>query len=221
MFEHIAHNPITRTVKRKVIDGKRHYVDFEDNIYYSVTQVTDTVGDKKGLEVWRKKVGEDVANYVMREARNNGTRLHSLCEDYLYNKDLKFKDILSKGLFENIKPSLEVINQVRGLEVQMCSPRMGVAGTADCIAEYNGELAVIDFKTTSKKKPEDWILNYFIQSTIYAMMWEENTGEEIPWIIIIFTGKDMSNDVYIKKTADYKEQAMEIIAKFRLEHDTL
>lgn len=214
-FNHVG-NYTWPQVKRKNIDGVRHYVDGDDNIYSSVTKVVGSLADE-GIKAWREKVGDAVADHIMIKAQVNGTRLHTLCEDYLNNKRrLEYKDILSKGHFENIKPMLKNIDNIRGQEVQMFSPKMGLAGTVDCVADYKGVLSVIDFKTSSKKKPEAWVEQYFLQTTCYALMWEEQTGEAIDHIVIIMTGEDLSQTVFVKNKADYVERLHEVIYEFQL-----
>lgn len=213
MFNHLNNNYNWPKIKRKNIDGVRHYVDEFDNIYHSVTRVTGILAED-GLKEWREKVGEDVANYVMIKAQNNGTRLHSHVEDYLNNKQPVFENLLSKAHFENIRPKLEYIDNIRGIEVQMCSKSLGLAGTVDCVADYAGVPSIIDFKTSSKAKPEEWIQNYFQQVTAYSLMWEENTGEKIENVVILMSGEDISVNHYIKNRNDYIGPLHETIDRF-------
>ena len=214
-FNHIKSTFKWPKVKRKNINGVRHYIDADENIYHSVTKVTGSIPNQ-GLEAWKEKVGEDVANHVMIKAGLYGTRLHTICEDYLNNmENIVCKDLLSRAHFDNIKPLLEPINNIHGLEVQMFSKRMGLAGTVDCVADYDGKLSVIDFKTSSKKKPEEWIEGYFLQATAYALMWEENTGQQIDQIVILMSGEDITQTVFIKDKAQYTDRLFEVIEAFK------
>jgi len=201
MFTHIPIRKPLPNLKRKNEDHKRVYYDDEGNRYHSVTNVVGSI-DQTGLEEWRKAVGEDVANYVSRKAMNLGTKLHTMVETYLYNKKNSEKSIFAKAHFENIKPLLQSINNIRGLESKICSKDLGLAGTADCIAEYNGVLSIIDFKTSSKQKKEEWILKYFLQTTAYSIMWEEATGEKVDQIVVLITAEDGSREEYIRNKQD-------------------
>ena len=219
MFVHTPNTKPLPQLKRKNEDGRRVYYDTEGNRYHSVTNVVGSI-DEKGLEEWRNAVGEDVANYVSRRAMNLGTKLHTMVETYLYNKKNTEKNIFAKAHFDNIKPLLQPIANIRGLEEKMCSKNLGLAGTADCIAEYNGELSIIDFKTSSKKKQEDWILKYFLQTTAYAIMWEEITGDKVDQIVVLITGEDGSREEYIRNKQDYIEELHRVIERFNDCHNT-
>jgi hypothetical protein len=213
MFTHIPIRKPLPNLKRKNEDHKRVYYDDEGNRYHSVTNVVGSI-DQTGLEEWRKAVGEDVANYVSRKAMNLGTKLHTMVETYLYNKKNSEKSIFAKAHFENIKPLLQSINNIRGLESKICSKDLGLAGTADCIAEYNGVLSIIDFKTSSKQKKEEWILKYFLQTTAYSIMWEEATGEKVDQIVVLITAEDGSREEYIRNKQDYIQELHNVIESF-------
>ena len=134
------------SIKRKNIDHVRHYVDKKGNVYDSVTKVTGIVAEE-GLAVWRDRVGEDVADHIMIKASINGTKVHRLCEYYLNNITTVPEDILAWAHFEQLKPYLDGIQNICGLEVQMFDKTLGLAGTVDCVAEYDGVQSIIDFKT--------------------------------------------------------------------------
>ena len=224
-FTHLNKKHTWPKVKRKNINGVRHYVDEEYNIYHSVTRV---VGDGKDFSEWHKRLseqydcsleaGEAIGKYVMITAGTNGTRLHTYCEDYLNNKEPAFKDLLSKAHFENITEMLQPIDNIHGQEIQMFSKKMGLAGTVDCVADYDGVLSVIDFKTSTKKKPEEWIESYFLQATCYALMWEENTGQKIDQIVILMTGADMTQTIFKKDKAQYVDRLYKVIDNFKSNH---
>ena len=76
------------------------------------------------------------------------------------------------------------------------SQQLGVAGTVDCIAEYNGELAVIDFKTSAKPKPREWIDHYFVQCAAYACMLYELTGITVKKFVILMSCENGDVEVY-------------------------
>ena len=218
MFIHTPLKVDIPTLRRKNENGKRVYYDNDDNRYESVTNVVGYV-DKKGLQEWRDNVGEDVANYVSRKAMNIGTKMHNMVENYLYNKKNSEKNIFAKAHFENIKPLLQPITNIRGLEKRVCSKELGLAGTADCIAYYGNEKAIIDFKTSSKQKKEEWIQKYFLQTTAYSLMWEELTNEKIEQIVVLITGEDGSRDTFIRNRNDYIEELHNVISAFQMEKE--
>jgi len=89
-----------------------------------------------------------------------------------------------------------------------------VAGQVDCIAEYNGKLSVIDFKTANKERNDEWNLNYYMQTTAYAMMYEELYGTPIDQIVIIMASEDGAGRVFTKNKADYLPKLEAAIQNF-------
>jgi ATP-dependent exoDNAse (exonuclease V) beta subunit len=176
-FKHIDLN--LPKLERETIDGVRYYkIPDEKELlrFVSITSVT-THKNRQFFADWRKKVGEEKADKITRQATSRGTDMHSLVENYLYNiPELPEVQPLSQILFKIAKPELNKINNIHALESSLYSKVLGVAGTVDCIAEYNGELAVIDFKTSKKPKPVEWIEHYFVQAVAYACMLYEMTG---------------------------------------------
>ena len=151
--------------------------------YPSVTTVTGLHSQKSIME-WRKKVGEEAANAISSRAAGRGTRIHNLCENYLLGNNPE-ADMFDQDLFKSLIPQLDLIDNIHALETPLFSHHLEVAGTVDCIAEYKGKLAVIDFKTSSKLKNRDWIHGYFMQTSAYAVMFEELTGIPIGRLVII------------------------------------
>jgi len=224
MFKHITvvmgdyatHNtePIQLPkLKRKNENGHRVYYDEDKNRYHSVTTVVGSI-DQKGLDEWREKVGKDVADHVAMKSAITGTKLHKIVESYLANEESEEENIFAKAHFNNIEPLLANIDQINGLETKLCSKRLGLAGTVDCIAQYKGVDSIIDFKTSSKKKKDEWIKKYFLQTTAYSIMWEELTGIKVTQIVILITGEDGSREEYIRNRDDYVEELEEVIAKY-------
>jgi genome maintenance exonuclease 1 len=165
---------------------------------------------------WRKKVGDEEADRVTKAATSRGTDMHTLVENYLYNHEvLPPVQPLSEFLFKIAKPSLNKINNIHCLEGALYSKQLGVAGTTDCISEYNNELAVIDFKTSKKPKPRSWIENYFVQAMFYGMAYYEMTGTPIKKLVIIMACENGECVVYeeydLKK---YMKLVVEYIKKF-------
>jgi len=181
-------------LKRVTIDGVRYY-DTPDNKMVSITSVISHYNKDKFAK-WRAKVGEEKANAITRKATSRGTDMPSLVENYLYNKDLPRVQPLSDFLFKIAKPSLNKIDNIHTLEGSLYSTELGIAGTVDCIAEYEGELAVIDFKTSKEPKPRSWIDGYFVQAAAYACMYYELTGTPVKKLVIIMACENGECVVY-------------------------
>lgn len=169
--------------------------------YPSVTTVTG-LHSKQSIMEWRKKVGEEEANRISTRAAGRGTRIHSLCESYLLGQHAE-ADIFDQEVFSSLKPHLDLIDNIHALESPLYSHHLQVAGTVDCIAEYNGKLAVIDFKTSSKLKQRDWIHGYFMQTSAYAVAFEELTGIPVGRMIIIVGVDNEHPQVFTEKRDDW------------------
>jgi genome maintenance exonuclease 1 len=122
--------------------------------------------------------------------------MHTLVEYLLKNETLPEVQPLSEYLFKIARPKLNNINNIHALESSLYSKVLGIAGTVDCIAEYNGELAIIDFKTSKKPKPVEWIEHYFVQCMAYGCMLYELTGISIKKLVIIMACENGECVVY-------------------------
>jgi ATP-dependent exoDNAse (exonuclease V) beta subunit len=197
MFNHVDMN--LPKLEREEIDGVRYYkIPGEDNLsrLVSITSVT-SFHNRHIFENWRKKVGEEEANKINRQATSRGTDMHSLVENYLYNiPELPKVQPLSEFLFKIAKNQIDNIDNIYALESSLYSKVLGIAGTVDCIAEYNGELAIIDFKTSKKPKPKEWIEHYFVQCAAYACMFYEITGISVKKLVILMACEDGDCVVY-------------------------
>ena len=181
-------------LKRKNIDGARYYT-VNGRPMVSITSVTSWYNKQIFID-WRKRIGEDEANRITKRATSRGTATHSLIENHLLNKEVEFDKPSPKMLFLQSKETLKNINNIYALEESLYSEELGVAGTVDCIAEYNGELSIIDFKTAEKPKPRAWIENYFVQAAAYACMFFERTGIPVKKLVIIMTCENGDVTVY-------------------------
>ena len=185
-------------LERETIDGVRYYkVPDEEELIrlVSITSVTSHF-NKEIFVNWRKKVGEEEADRVTKAATSRGTDMHSLTEHYLKNEELPEVQPLSDFLFKISKSELNRINNIYALEGSLYSKQLGIAGTVDCIAEYNGELAIIDFKTSKKPKPREWIEHYFVQCMAYGCMLYELTGLTVKKLVIIMACENGECVVY-------------------------
>ena len=192
-------------------NGGRGYETPEGKLYPSITTVL-SIRNKKGLHEWRERVGHDVANYIARTAATRGTAVHKMCEDYLNNQHLewpnefekhKSKNFLAWCLFTQMRDTLSHINNIKCLESNLYSDKMGVAGQVDCIAEYKGKLSVIDFKTSTKEREDRYNENYYIQTCAYSLMFEERTGQTVEQCVILVITQDGTVQEFIKQRDDY------------------
>ena len=212
-FTHIdIDKKILPQTKGKKINGHRFY-EIDGTHYPSVTSVL-SMRKSEGLTKWRKSIGEDVANWEMRRCANRGKSLHTLVEQYMNNETPSIRDVLPLGLFKLMKPYLDQINNIRLVEEIMYSPKLTIAGQVDCIAEYNGKLSVIDFKTANKERIEEWVENYFLQCTAYSMMYNETYNEPIEQIVILMAAEDGSMKAFVKEPKDYEEELQKAIQTF-------
>ena len=201
--------PVT---KGKKVDGFRFY-DIDGKAYPSVTSVLG-IKKKAELQGWRDKIGEDVANWEMGRAARRGKATHLLVEEYLKGKTPSERGVLPLGLFKLLRPYVDQIDNIHLLETIMYSPKLTIAGQVDCVAEYNGKLSVIDFKTANKERQESWIDNYFLQTTAYAQMYEETFGKSIDQIVILLASEDGSVQNFVKEKKDYMTPLMKSIDEF-------
>ena len=192
-------------------DGTRTYKTPSGFSYPSVTTITGQA-TAEGIAKWRSRVGNEEANRVSARASARGTRVHQLCEDYLRLGEAT-PDIFDQEMFGSIRPLLDKIDNIHCLETPLWSDHLQTAGTVDCIAEFEGKLSVIDFKTASRAKDRNDIHNYFEQTAAYAVMFEERTGIPIGRLVILMVIDDDAPRVFIEKRdswiAGFRKQRMD------------
>ena len=189
MFQFVGPPVEIEPLKRKNMNGSRHYI-VGDSYYPSVTSVTGNIpGKQEGLAKWRKRVGKKEADRISNTASTRGTNMHSICESYLMGEDYRLKsspDALE--MFGYIKGILDSnITNIFGLEERIYSHHLKLAGTVDCVAEWDGTLSIVDFKSSIRPKKIEWIENYFMQACAYSIMWEELTGMPVPRLNIVIS----------------------------------
>lgn len=176
----IEHN--FKKLNRVTIDGTRFY-ETDGGCYPSVTSVTG-MHSKKSIMEWRNRVGEEVANKISNRAASRGTRIHTLCENYILEGKAE-PDMFDREMFNSLTPYLDKIDNIHAFESPLYSHHLQVAGTVDCIAEYEGKLCVVDFKTSSRVKAKKDIHSYFMQTAAYAVAFEELTKIPVGKLVII------------------------------------
>ena len=214
-FTHLLHPEIPK-IKQVNIDGVRYY-DTPDGTLISITSLLKNF-TPQGILDWREAVGEEVANEVMRAAADRGSKVHKIIENCLSNKpenDLvgNYGDLAAR-MFSQMVPALDKIDRIRALEKGLYSTRFGIAGRVDCIAEYDKELTVIDFKTSTRKRDER-NETHLVQASFYSLAWEERTGEKVEQIAILTTTEDGKLDVYRDDPSNHIDRLEEMIEEYK------
>ena len=213
-----VHTPIDiPEVSTKNINRKRFYVT-PTGFYPSITTVLGVRKEKQqGLKKWRERVGNDVANHIMRTAAGRGTAVHHMCEDFLNNKEVVKEEqkFLPWCLFSQLKPILELnIDNIYAQECGLWSEKYRLAGRVDCIAEWRGVPSIIDFKTSRSERKDEYNFEYYMQASAYAEMFEERTGIEINQIVILVVTEDGLVQEFVKQKHGYLEPLIETIDLF-------
>jgi len=200
------------TIPRVEIEGKRYYVTPSGERYRSVTTILSKLS-AKDIQKWRDRVGNEEANKISSKASNRGTKLHNMMEDYVGNvEDFALNKMPSTtALFLDIQPFVDNnIDLVYGIEYPLYSDTLRAAGTSDLICSYNGKPTVLDYKTANKPKREEWIFNYFIQSTAYSLMVKERYGIDIEQIVIMIAVDNDNPQVFVKDPNEFVQKTIDI-----------
>jgi len=198
MFTHKAHGVELPKLTRKTTDEGRKYFTDKGDAYPSVTTVLSILS-KDSIKRWRDRVGHDVADKISRQAAGRGTAVHKLCEDYIDNVETWKGSATPVNLFtfNTIRPLIdEHINNIWFQEEYLYSDTLKTAGQVDCIAEWDGKLSVIDFKTSKRPKDEGQITNYFMQISFYAAAFYEMTGIPITQGVVLIAVDDSEPQVF-------------------------
>jgi predicted DNA-binding protein len=195
----------------------RRYVDPDGNKYPSVTTVLSILSEEH-IQKWRQRVGEEEANKVSHRAATRGTAVHSIIENYIDNKE-DYTEGFMPNVIENFRDVQNIldtrIGDVYAQEAALYSKHLGLAGRVDCIAEFDGKLSVIDFKTSRKLKKKEWIENYFIQESAYAIMWEERTHMPITQLVTIISVDNEPAQVFIEHRDNWTNKLLETINEYK------
>ena len=217
-FEHV--NVDLTEMVSETTDKGRVYKTPEGIDLPSITTVLSILS-RDSIAAWRKRVGEEEANRISHRATTRGTAVHEIIEKYLMN-DENYREGYTPDVIESflvLKSTLdENIGKIYGQETSLYSTHLGVAGTVDCIAEFDGQLSVIDFKTARKPKKADWIKNYFMQESAYAIMWEERTGMPITQLVTAIAVDDGQPQVFIEHRDNWTRPLKETIEQYKEEN---
>ena len=208
-------------LKKKDTPGCRLYELPSGQWVPSITSVNSFYNRQVFIK-WRQRIGEEKANAITRKATARGTDFHEAAQAYLENRDLVWENFLpaTQFMFHHAAPYLDKINNIHAIERTLYSEYLGLAGRVDCIAEYEGELAVIDFKTSEKIKPEKWLENYFVQEMFYAAAYYELTEIPVTKLITIMVTPGGEVKVFDKRNKeDYIKLLVRYIKEF-VSHNT-
>jgi genome maintenance exonuclease 1 len=212
-MKNFIHHDLPKLERTTKPDGTRLYKTPSGFAYPSVTTITGLL-TQKAIYEWRQRVGNEEANRVSARASSRGTRIHSYCEDYLRG-NLFEADMFDLEMFNSIKPLLDEIDNIHCLEDPLYSDHLQVAGTVDCIAEFNGRLSVIDFKTSSRVKDREDIANYFMQTAAYAVAFEERTGLPVSRLVIIMAVENDDPILFIEKRDTWVGEFQKLRLQYR------
>ena len=223
-FIHLATRPeMSFGMRTENKNGKRHYVTPSGELYPSITTVLGELS-KAAIQKWRKRVGETEANKISGKASRRGTSLHSVCESYIQNEEkfLNGETPHIVELFKTIEPILERVDNIQGVELALYSDHFGIAGRTDCIAEFDGVLSVIDYKTSNKFKKKEWCEKFFAQGAFYGIAYEELTSIPVPQVVIIIAVENEQPQLFVEKRDDWVDKIWEAKKLYELNiHDTV
>lgn len=215
-FNHCLVEPINLTTE--TIEGMRHYVLPSGEKFKSVTSVLSEKLDKTALFAWRKRVGEAEANRISTQAARRGTSVHSIAERYILNDE----NYVGKEMPSNaaaFKPISEILNShvdnIKGVELALFSRALKTAGRTDLVCEWKGTNSILDFKTSRKLKKEEWIESYFLQSTVYSMMFEHLYKISTPQIVILIAVDHEDPQIFVRDRNQYVKKVLEIFQTCR------
>lgn len=215
-FIHLPKIELPVVVREQNLVGKRWYRTPEGNKYPSITTVLGHE-EKPWLNEWRQSLGREKADKETARCAERGTNIHALVEKYLNNQTNFTSGFLPEYVkgFNQLKLRLNNINNIRSQEAGLYSDTLGVAGTVDCVAEYEGVVSVIDFKTSNRDKDTSMVQDYFLQTAAYAIMWAERTGEPIDDLVILMSvEKGMVPLVFKDKIDKYVEPLVKRIKAY-------
>jgi genome maintenance exonuclease 1 len=217
LFEHKEIDLGYKDLNAETGPNGRKYLAPNGISYPSVTTVLSILSEES-IQRWRARVGEEEANKISYRASTRGTAVHAIIEKYLDN-DPEFKkdympDIL--GSFSDLQPILDNrIGAIYAQEAALYSDHLGLAGRVDCVAEFDGVLSIVDFKTSRKAKKKEWIEGYFIQESAYAIMWEERTGMPIVNLVTVITVDNDEPQVFVEHRDNWAPKLLETINEYK------
>ena len=215
MFRHVPELGLP-DLNAEMTDLGRFYTTPEGKKYPSITTILGAASDSSWKEEWIARVGKEEAERVSKQATRRGTAVHEIAEFYLKNDPNYARGHMPANIqsFKNIQPFLDRhMGLIAGLEVALWSDTLKCAGRVDCIAKWNNEWSIIDFKTSKREKSRDDIHSYFMQCAAYSYMFYERTGIIPKQIVIVMTVDDGKSLVFVEKASDWLPKFVELRKK--------
>lgn len=218
-FNHVKIDGLDYELESTTTEGGRVYKTPGGNLYPSITTILSYSTDKTHLDEWRQRVGEKEANRITKKSSDRGTKLHEMCEKYLLNEltDFKIRMMMPdiKDFFMQLRPHIDQnVGDIFGLELPLYSDALKLAGRTDCVAIWNGKVSIIDYKNSRKEKKEEWIQNYFVQCTAYAVMFEERTGIPVEQIVVAIANEEGTPQIFVREKSKYLEELQSYIERY-------
>jgi len=220
MFTHVNQPPIPTLIQNTKPNGTRTYEVPNNKVYPSITTILGD-GDKPWLTNWRNVLGDKRADKETKRCAIRGTAIHKMAELYVKNIPIDFRKYLPAHVrdFNKLKTQLNAMDNIAAQEIALYSDRLKVAGTVDCIAEYNGTPSIIDYKTSTNVKTKDMVTDYFCQLTFYAIAWHELTGNSIENIVVMMTVENgLLPIVFVERIENWIPLLLSKIAVFQAKH---
>ena len=198
--------------QREKIEGKRHYVFDKEKLPSVTTILSATESDEKreSLAAWRSRVGEDNATRIVDESAARGTAMHKILEKYILGEgyvDLTDIGLEAKNMAVRVmEQGLCNVTEYYGTECTLYYPGL-YAGQTDLVAMHKGDIAIIDFKQTNKPKRREWIDDYFMQLSAYAMAHNILFNTQITKGVVMMCSKDNYYQEFIVEGEEFKKYA--------------
>jgi genome maintenance exonuclease 1 len=216
MFHHVDWKLDYKDLNTLTVDKERKYETPDGVLYPSVTTVLSILSEDH-IRAWRARVGEEEANKISHRASTRGTAVHAIIEKYINNVENYGEGFMPHVVnnFCSVKNVLDAgLGKIYAQEAALYSRHLRLGGRVDCIAEWNGKLSIIDFKTSAKLKRKENIEGYFIQECAYAIMWEERTGIPITQLVTIIAVDNEEPQVFIEHRDRFSEKLLSTIQEY-------
>lgn len=200
------YKPLTREER----EGRRLYAT-PSGAVPSVTTILDSTKDKTFLIEWRKRVGEQQANQISKEASGLGTLMHKHLENYVLGIDRPAGNntvqVMATAMADTmINQAFPDIDEVWGIEAGLYYPEL-YAGTTDMVGVHKGKPAIIDHKTSNKPKKREWIEDYFLQCCAYALAHNSMFDTNINKAVVNIIDRDAKLQSFVIEGAEFDSYA--------------
>jgi hypothetical protein len=196
-------------VRRSEQNGTRHYLTENNTRVPSVTTILSKTKDITELLAWRRRIGEAAADQITRESTSLGTTMHTHLENHIRGEPRPGGNNLGRVMAQNmadviIAQALSRVDEVWGIEVPLIYDTLW-AGTTDLVGVFEGQPAIMDFKTTNRPKTSDRVEDYRLQLMAYIMGHNLSFGTDIKQGVIFMVSRDLTYQQFVI-TADQMDE---------------